>query len=92
MNDLLHTLIDRNDLIPIIAIGGGLIIAFFYVVFSNIAHVMTTRARETTKRELAAYVAEGSMSPEKAVALLTAGDDAENVEKTIQAVVTAFKV
>ena len=35
--------------------------------------VMKTRAREQTKRELAAYVAEGTLDPDKAVALINAG-------------------
>ncbi len=39
----------------------------------TITSVVRSRAREQTKREIAAYVAEGSLDPDKAVAMLNAG-------------------
>jgi len=39
------------------------------------AKVEQARAREETRREVAAYVAEGSMTPEDAATILTAGPD-----------------
>lgn len=89
--DSLTTLIDSENFIPLVVIGGGLIVAMIYIVFSNVTALFQTRAREETKRELAAYVAEGSMSPDKAIALLTAGEDTDEVAKSIKAIVTAFE-
>jgi hypothetical protein len=43
--------------------------------------VLETRARETTRREIAAYVAEGSIAPEDAQRLLANGS--EELEKQI---------
>ncbi|VAX36607.1 hypothetical protein MNBD_PLANCTO03-788 [hydrothermal vent metagenome] len=59
-----------GDLIPIIAIGGGMLIAIVAITFGIIGRILETKAREATKRELAAYVAEGSMTPEDAEALI----------------------
>lgn len=42
-------------------------------VTSTVKRVSTTRQREQTKRELAAYVAEGSISPEDAQRILGIG-------------------
>jgi hypothetical protein len=41
-----------------------------------IASIFKTRAKEMTRRELAAYVAEGSLRPEDAVAVLNGGKNA----------------
>lgn len=63
----------ENDIIPILAIGGGLLVGIIAILSSAIATVMKTRSRETTKREVAAYVAEGSISPVDAEKLINAG-------------------
>jgi hypothetical protein len=68
--------IDREILelaIPILAIGGGLIVAIIAIVVTSIQKVMMTRAREQTRREVAAYVAEGTISPDDAVRILSSG-------------------
>ncbi len=39
-----------------------------------LAGVITTTSRERTKREIAAYIAEGSMSPEQGERILAAED------------------
>ncbi len=57
-----------------IAVGGGIAIAIIAIVFSIIRSIMVTRARERTKREVAAYVAEGSMSADDAAKLIKADD------------------
>jgi type III secretory pathway component EscV len=61
------------DIIPLVAIGGGLLVAIIAIVMTTIAGIMKTRAREETKREIAAYVAEGTIDPDKAIAMLNAG-------------------
>ncbi len=61
---------NAGDLIPIIAIGGGMLVAIVAISFGVMQKIMETKAREATKRELAAYVAEGSMTPEDAEAII----------------------
>jgi hypothetical protein len=51
----------------------GFLIAIVAIVGGTVRSILTTRAREQTKREVAAYVAEGSMRPEEAERLLNAG-------------------
>lgn len=51
---------------------GAMTVALVAVV-GNLAHkIMRSRAREQTKREIAAYVAEGSMTPEEGERLIKA--------------------
>jgi hypothetical protein len=58
--------------VAVVAIGAG-----------TISSVCKTRARERTKREIAAYVAEGTIDPKDAVKMLKAGrkiDEEEDEE------------
>ena len=71
--DPICDLLSEGNLIPVIAIGGGLLVAIIAIIFSTIAGILKTRAREETKREIAAYVAEGTIDPDKAIAMLNAG-------------------
>ena len=48
-------------------------IAIVAILASTITKAYTTRQREQTRRELAAYVAEGTIDPDKAIALMKAG-------------------
>lgn len=45
------------------------------VVFGSITGAMKASARERTRREIAAYIAEGSMTPEQGEKLLQAGQE-----------------
>ncbi|HHN77286.1 MAG TPA: hypothetical protein ENK11_01250 [Phycisphaerales bacterium] len=76
LNTLATSEIDGN-LIPIIAMGIGGLIAMVAITFGTIRRVSQTSAREKTKREIAAYVAEGSMTPEEGERLIKAGDAKE---------------
>jgi hypothetical protein len=67
------TLAFDEMLVPIVAIGGGLIVAVVWIVFGVLQSIMVNRSREQTKREIAAYVAEGSMDPQTAIELAKAG-------------------
>ncbi|TVQ31893.1 MAG: hypothetical protein EA376_07860 [Phycisphaeraceae bacterium] len=49
-------------------IGG--VIALVWIVAASLETIISTRSRERTKREVAAYVAEGSIKPEDAVRIL----------------------
>ena len=75
--DTFTSLLQRGDLIPAIAIVGGLVVAIVAIFMGIMAGILKTRAREETKREIAAYVAEGSIDPDKAIAMLNAGEDAD---------------
>ncbi len=49
-------------------------VAIVAIVAGATTKMATSRARERTKREIAAYVAEGSIDADKAVAMLKAGE------------------
>lgn len=62
--------------IMLFGIGGA--IAIIAILSNTIASVMKSRARERTRREIAAYIAEGTMTPEQGERLMRAdpGDKA----------------
>lgn len=47
----------------------------FLVLIRTVGSVLRSNAREKTRREIAAYIAEGSMSPEQGERLMKAGKD-----------------
>ena len=55
----------------IFVIGGA--IPIVAIVFGSISMIIVNRAKECTRREIATYVAEGSIDPDTAVAMLNAG-------------------
>lgn len=69
----LHELISSETIIPILALGMGGLIAIVAIISCTIRTVAVGRAKEQTKRELAAYVAEGTLDADKAVAMINAG-------------------
>lgn len=66
------------DLIPLasdpgeIAMIGGFTLGMIALVGSFITKIVSVRSRERTKREIAAYVAEGTMTPEDGERLIRA--------------------
>jgi hypothetical protein len=72
-DEVVQSLIDRNMIIPILAISGGLVVAIISILATNIRASVVGREREAARREIAAYVAEGSMTPEQAERILAAG-------------------
>lgn len=64
--------LDDGLLVPVIAIGGSFAVAIFGIIFWAVKSIFETRSREETKRELAAYVAEGSVSPDDAERMIKA--------------------
>ncbi len=66
--------VQSGNFIPVIAITLGSMIGLTGIVAGTIGAVMKTRAKEMTKRELAAYVAEGTIDPDKAIEMLKAGE------------------
>lgn len=68
------TLAGMEDAIVMgIIFGGGGVVAIIAIVTDAIQKVQRTKAREESRREIAAYVAEGSISPDDAAKLLSAG-------------------
>jgi hypothetical protein len=56
----------------VLVVGGA--IAITAILASALRHIVTSAAREKTRREIAAYIAEGSMSPEQGEKLMGAGE------------------
>jgi len=63
---------DGALMISVITIIVGGLIAIFAIVFGTIFYGNREKERERTRREMAAYVAEGSISPDDAERLLKA--------------------
>ncbi len=53
---------------------GAFVIAIIWLVLSFIQKVVQTATRERTRREIAAYIAEGTLSPEQGERLMKAGE------------------
>ncbi len=71
-------LIEGDLIIAFVAIAGGITVAITAIVFTCVKEMIVQNSREHTRREIAAYVAEGSIDPDKAIAMLSAGNaDAE---------------
>ncbi len=69
MDEIVRKLLDEDLFIPTLA--GGCIVLI--ILIRTVASVAKTSAKERTRREIAAYIAEGSMSPEQGERLLKAG-------------------
>ena len=73
MNEISQSLANNPELlIPIVAIGGGLLVAIIAIVFGSIGRMSVNAERQKSLREIAAYIAEGSMTPEQGEKLLAA--------------------
>jgi hypothetical protein len=68
---------DENAAILVMAIGVIGAILYAIKTFKEIKH---TREREQTKREIAAYVAEGTIRPDDAAKILNAGGAPQSSE------------
>lgn len=62
---------NKDILMPVLVCGG--IVAI--ILIKTIGSVLRSNARERTRREIAAYIAEGSMTPEQGERLMKAGRD-----------------
>ncbi len=65
--------INPGEIIPIVAVGGGLFVAIVAIVGGLVKTMADTRQHEQTKREIAAYIAEGSMTPDEGERIIRAG-------------------
>ena len=60
-------------MIPIIAICGAFAVAIVSLIVKSAASVARSKHVEQSRREIAAYIAEGSMTPEEGERLIKAG-------------------
>ncbi len=74
--DMVIELFGREGFILSAITAMGCFVAIVSIVAGAVGGILKTRARENSRRELAAYVAEGSIQAEEAVAILNAGSDA----------------
>ncbi len=71
-NNTLQMLLNNDDVfIPMIFAAVGVV----WIVFGTLTGMVKAVARERTRREIAAYIAEGSMSPEQGERLMKAGGE-----------------
>lgn len=68
-NQLLQSLLESDRFMPLL-IGGGIVSVVF---IRSVAGVIKSVAKERTRREIAAFIAEGSMTPEQGERLMKAG-------------------
>ncbi len=68
-----ESLIRSENFIAITAITLGCGVGVVGIIGGTVSGIMKTKAQEQTKREIAAYVAEGTIDPQNAVAMLNAG-------------------
>jgi hypothetical protein len=71
---------DIEELMPVVAVTGGCLIAVVWIIMATIDSTVKAKAREATRRELAAYVAEGSMTSADAAAIMNAGKSKANAQ------------
>jgi hypothetical protein len=59
-----------DDIGWIVMVGGGMVVALIAIVTDAWRKTSETKAKEESRREIAAYVAEGSMTAEDAAQIL----------------------
>ncbi len=65
-----------NSDVGILLVIGGVIVTI--VLIRSVAGILRTHARERSRREIAAFIAEGSMTPEQGERLMRAGESKES--------------
>jgi hypothetical protein len=73
MQEFVQMLDDHESLLPYFAITVGILFAGFCLILSAIVQVTRAKATEQSRREIAAYVAEGTMTPQEGERLMAAG-------------------
>lgn len=88
MQEILHNISsDTGSLLMFLLFGvGGVIgglIAFVAIIFGTIRSISQRSEIEESRREIAAYVAEGSMTTEEGERLLNAGASKKSTKRTV---------
>ncbi len=73
LDQVIHDLVRSPFCIPLAAIIFGCAALRVCSIGCGVSKVLVGRGQDRTRRELAAYVAEGSLDAEQAVAMLNAG-------------------
>ncbi len=73
LDQIIHDVIRSPFSIPLAAIIFGCGVWMVSAIGCAVSRVLVARGQERTRRELAAYVAEGTLPPDQAVAMLNAG-------------------
>jgi len=75
MEEALHKIVENDPemIIPIILFVIMGVVAIIGIVFGVVSSTLGTKERERSRREIAAYIAEGSMTPEDGERLIRAG-------------------
>lgn len=72
--------------VAIVAVIFGCIVAITAIIAEAVRKVKIARAKEESRREIAAYVAEGTIKPDDAVKILDAGGAVSEVGKVISSI------
>jgi len=70
MESMIHDFINNEDVYLPTMIASAIVLI---VIVKSVAKMVSNIAAERTRREIAAYIAEGSMSPEQGERLLSTG-------------------
>jgi hypothetical protein len=63
---------DEGEMVAVIAVTGGIFLAILGILAGTVKCIVRAKMQETTRREIAAYVAEGSITQEEGERLLRA--------------------
>lgn len=90
MEEIIHNITSNSDsfvMFLIFGVGGtiGGIIAVTAIVLGTRQNVRIAEEREQSRREIAAYIAEGSMSAQDGERLMSAGEQEPTSEKRFKA-------
>ena len=77
LNAVLEFLSHKEEMILFFFMG---VVGVLWVILGTISSMLTRFSRERTRREIAAYIAEGSMTPEQGERLLRAKPKDEDDE------------
>jgi hypothetical protein len=69
----LLTLGSDGEIPMIVIFGSGALVAIIAIIFSGARRIVEARAKEQSRREIAAYIAEGSMTAADGERLMAAG-------------------
>lgn len=82
----LHQTLLADDVVPGIMMIIGGVVAVTWIIANTMRKSAAVKHREESRREIAAYVAEGSMTPEQGEKLMNAGPvevDDEDLQRRI---------
>lgn len=85
--NLIRQLLEKDVLIPVVFIVCGSLVALIAIIFTTWGKRSRAKPRELTRREIAAYVAEGSISPQEGIEMLKAArepSEGEQIENLIK--------